>query len=321
MRVWPGRPYPLGARWDGRGTNFALFSEHATAVDLCLFDPHEGIAEQERIRLDQRTDLVWHCYLPGVHPGTVYGYRVDGEWAPERGLRFDSSKLLVDPYARALRGKLAWNDALFSRDKPAAKDLDSADFVPKGVVVNEAFPWGDDRRPRTPWNRTVIYECHVKGMTMLHPEVPEALRGRYLGLASEPILDHLHQLGVTAVELMPIHHSVTESFQVERGLTNYWGYNTLGFFAPDSRFASADAGEQVDEFKAMVRVLHNAGIEVILDVVYNHSAEGGHDGPTLSWRGIDNASYYRLDPEDPSKYRDTTGCGNTLNMGHHRSHR
>jgi len=316
MRVWPGRPYPLGAHWDGRGTNFALFSEHASAVDLCLFDPHEGIEESERIGLDQRTDLVWHCYLPGVNPGSVYGYRVSGEWAPERGLRFDPSKLLVDPYARALRGSLIWNDALFSTGDAG---VDSADYVPKSVVVNEAFPWGNDHRLRTPWNQTVIYECHVKGMTMQHPDVPEALRGRYLGLASQPVIDHLHQLGVTAIELMPIHHSVSESLLVERGLTNYWGYNTLGFFAPDARFACDDSGEQVNEFKTMVQALHGAGIEVILDVVYNHSAEGGHDGPTLSLRGIDNSSYYRLDPDDPSRYRDTTGCGNTINMGHRRA--
>ena len=320
MRVWPGRPYPLGAQWDGRGTNFALFSEHASAVDLCLFDPDAPATELDRIRLEQRTDLVWHCYLPEVHPGAVYGYRVDGEWAPKRGLRFDPNKLLVDPYARALQGPLVWNDALYSRGRAVASRRDSARYVPKSIVINEAFPWSDDRRPRTPWNRTVIYECHVKGMTMRHPEIPEELRGRYLGLASEPILDHLNQLGVTAVELMPVHHSVTESFLAKRGLTNYWGYNTLGFFAPDARFASADSGEQVNEFKAMVRALHGAGIEVILDVVYNHSAEGGHDGPTLSLRGIDNSSYYRLDPNDPSRYLDSTGCGNTLNMGHHRAH-
>ena len=320
MRIWPGMPYPLGAHWDGRGTNFALFSQHARGVELCLFDSPAAAKEHERIRLDQRTDFVWHCYLPEVHPGTAYGYRVEGDWAPARGHRFDPTKLLVDPYALALSGDVTWDRAVFSEPEPGQAPRDSSPFVPRSIVVNEAFPWGDDRPPRTAWNRSVIYECHVKGMTAAHPDVPENLRGRYLGLASEPILDHLTALGVTALELMPVHHSVAEHFLVERGLQNYWGYNTLGFFAPDARFATGGAGQQVFEFKAMVKALHQAGIEVILDVVYNHTAEGGADGPTLSLRGIDNTSYYRLDPQDRSRYADTTGCGNTLNTAHHRTH-
>jgi glycogen operon protein len=319
MRTWPGKPYPLGAHWDGRGTNFALFSRHADGVELCLFDSPAAAKEHERVRLEQRTDFVWHCYLPEIHPGAAYGYRVEGEWAPARGQRFDTSKLLVDPYSLALCGDVTFDRALFTEPAGEAPARDSAPFVPRSVVVNETFPWGDDRAPRTGWNRTVIYECHVKGMTALHPDVPEAMRGRYLGLASEPVLDHLTALGVTAVELMPVHHSISEPFLAERGLGNYWGYNTLGFFAPDARFATSGAGQQVFEFKAMVKALHQAGIEVILDVVYNHSAEGGAGGPTLSLRGIDNASYYRLDPEDPSRYADTTGCGNTLNTAQPRT--
>ncbi len=320
MRLWPGRPYPIGARWDGQGTNFALYSQNATAVDLCLFESPNDAVESERIRLTQRTDLVWHGYLPEVQPGMAYGYRVEGEWAPERGLRFDSSKLLIDPYARALCGDLEWSEHVHTPPDGPDLDLDSAPYVPRSIVVNECFPWGDDTPPRTPWNQTVIYECHVGGLTALNPEIPEELRGRYLGLASPTVIDHLLRLGVTAVELMPVHHSVSEDFLAKRGLRNYWGYNTLGYFAPDGRFATADAGQQVNEFKTMVKALHRAGIEVILDVVYNHSAEAGADGPTLSMRGIDNSSYYRLDPEDPGRYADTTGCGNTLNMGHHRTH-
>jgi len=320
MRVWPGKPYPLGARWDGRGTNFALFSRHAAGVELCLFDSPDSVKERDRIRLEQRTNFIWHCYLPEVHPGAAYGYRVHGDWAPEWGHRFDASKLLVDPYARALHGELVWNDAVASKGSGPDGGPDSAPYVPRSIVVNEAFPWEEDQAPRTPWNRTVIYECHVKGMTARHPDVPEMLRGRYLGLCTEPVLDHLTRLGVTAVELMPIHHSVSERFLTERGLTNYWGYNTLAFFAPDARFGTGSTGQQVTEFKTMVKALHRAGIEVILDVVYNHSAEGDRDGPTLSLRGIDNASYYRLDPEDSSRYADTTGCGNTLNMANHRTH-
>ena len=326
MRVWPGRPYPLGASWDGQGTNFALFSQHATGVMLCFFDAAGDAKEAARVRLSERTNFVWHAYLPDVQPGRLYGYRVEGPYAPQQGHRFNPEKLLVDPYARAISGSVEWDSALygFSVGHPdedlSCDPRDSAAFMPKCVVASGGFPWGDDRSPRTPWNRTVIYECHVKGMTVRHPDVPEHLRGRYLGLSSKPVIDHLRELGVTALELMPVHHRVSERALVEAGRSNYWGYNTLGFFAPDPRFASGGLGQQVDEFRSMVKSLHRAGIEVILDVVYNHSAEGGRDGPTLSFRGIDNVSYYRLDPENPRRYVDTTGCGNTLNTGHYRTH-
>jgi glycogen operon protein len=315
MRVWPGRPYPLGATWDGEGTNFALFSRHATAVELCLFDADGDPASEDRLEICARTNFVWHAYCPDVRPPQRYGYRVHGPWAPEAGHRFNPAKLLIDPYAEAISGDLRWNDAL-NGDAPDGRGpdpRDSAPYMPRGVVVDRTFPWGDDRPPRVPWNRTLIYECHVKGLTQLHPEVSDRTRARYLGLASEPVIEHLRSLGVTAVELMPVHHRISERELVERGLSNYWGYNTLGFFAPDSRFASADNGEQVSEFKAMVKSLHRAGIEVLLDVVYNHTAEGGQHGPTLSFRGIDNASYYHLDETDPRHYVDYTGCGNTLN--------
>jgi isoamylase len=325
MRAWPGVPYPLGAVWDGHGTNFALFSEHAVAVDLCLFDSVREAEAAATIRLRERTNWVWHAYLPDVRPRQLYGYRVHGPYLPAEGHRFNPAKLLVDPYARAISGPVAWNDALhgYTPGSPES-DLscdprDSAPFMPRGVVVDGSFPWGDDRRPRTPWNRTVIYECHVKGITALHPAVPERLRGTYLGLASEPLIDHLEELGVTAVELLPVHHAVSERRLVEAGLTNYWGYHTLGFFAPDERFATAALGEQVDEFKSMVQALHRRGIEVILDVVYNHTAEGDQLGPTLSLRGIDNAAYYRLAPEDRRRYVDYTGCGNVLNLAHART--
>jgi glycogen operon protein len=323
VQVWPGKPYPLGAVWDGQGTNFALFSEGATAVWLCLFDRPDAAEPATRIALRDRTSWVWHAYLPGVRPPQCYGYRVDGPWEPGRGRRFNPHKLLVDPYARAIAGPLRWDAAVFGhRDGPGGAverdPRDSAPFVPRSVLVDPSFPWDDDRAPRTPWARTVIYECHVKGMTARHPEVPEAQRGTYLGLASEPVIEHLRALGVTAVELLPIHHAVSEQALVRRGLVNYWGYNTLGFFAPDARFASGDRGEQVGEFKSMVKALHGAGIEVLLDVVYNHTAEGDHTGPTLSMRGIDNGSYYHLDEADPGRYVDYTGCGNTLNTRHPR---
>jgi len=309
VRVWPGSPDRLGSRWDGRGTNFALFSRHATGVELSLFDePGEAVAT-ERVALRERTGWVWHAYLPDVRPGALYGYRVDGPWSPSEGHRFNRNKLLQDPYARALCGKLQWTDAL-AGDSAA----DSAAFVPRGVVVDDSFPWDGDSPPHTPWSRTVVYECHVKGMSQLHREVPPELRGTYLGLASEPILEHLQSLGVTAVELLPIHHHVSERPLVQRGLKNYWGYNTLGFFAPDARFATADRGQQVLEFKTMVKTLHQAGLEVILDVVYNHTAEGNQLGPTLHFRGIDNATYYHLDPDDRSRYFDSTGCGNTVDL-------
>jgi isoamylase len=324
LRTRPGRPYPLGATWDGAGVNFALFSDHATGVELCLFDPASPGSETQRIPLVERTDQVWHVYLPVGRPGLLYGYRVDGPSDPSAGHRFNPRKLLLDPYAKAITGAIEWSDAIFgyrvgdpeadlSRD-----DRDSAPFVPKSVVVDSAFTWGDDRPLHTPWHLTVIYETHVKGFTARNPAVPKELRGTYAGLASPASIEYLNRLGVTAVELMPVHHFVRDRHLVERGLTNYWGYNTLGFFAPHSRYASEGVrGEQVREFKQMVKALHRAGIEVILDVVYNHTAEGNHLGPTLCFRGIDNAAYYRL-TDDRRFYMDYTGCGNTLDMTHPR---
>jgi len=325
MRVWPGRPYPLGATWDGEGVNFAIFSEHATGVDLCLFAAPEDAAESARISLRERTQFVWHVYLPDVRPGQLYGYRVHGSYAPEKGHRFNPEMLLIDPYARAISGPILWSNALFAyvvgdpREDLSFNQRNSAAGMPKCIVVEPAFTWGDDRPPRTPWNRTVIYECHVKGLTKLHPDVPDALRGTYLGLAMDPVIDHLLALGVTAVELMPVHHFVVERRLLELGLTNYWGYNSIGFFAPDVHYATGSLGQQVSEFKTMVKRLHRVGIEVILDVVYNHTGEGNHLGPTLSLRGIDNAAYYRLLPENPRYYVDFTGCGNSLNMLHPRT--
>jgi glycogen operon protein len=322
LRVWPGRPHPLGATWDGEGTNFALFSENATAVDLCIFD---AAGAETRVRLAERDQFVWHAYLPDVRPGQLYAYRVHGPYAPAEGHRFNADKLLLDPYARAVAGPIPWNDALlgYRDDDPygerARDTTDSAPHVPKCVVVETAFSWGDDRAPRTPWNRTVIYECHVRGLTMRHPEVPEELRGTYLGLAMDPVLDHLLALGVTAVELMPVHQGVVERDLAQRGLTNYWNYNSIAFFAPEVRYATGGPAGQAAEFKTMVKRLHHAGIEVILDVVYNHTGEGDERGPTLAFRGIDNAAYYRLDPDDARRYVDFTGCGNTLNMLHPRT--
>jgi glycogen operon protein len=325
MRARPGQPHPLGATWDGEGVNFALFSEHATAVELCLFDRPDDAAETCRVRLAEPEEHVWHVYLPDVRPGQLYGYRVHGPYAPSEGHRFNPSKLLIDPYAKALTGSIQWSDALFGYvpGDPQAdlsyNEADSAGRMPKSVVVETAFSWGDDRPPRTPWHRTLIYECHVKGLTQLHPGVPPALRGTYLGLATDPIIDHLLGLGVTAVELMPVHHFVDDRRLVERGLRNYWGYNSIAFFAPDVRYATAARGEQVSEFRTMVKRLHRAGIEVILDVVYNHTAEGNHLGPTLSLRGVDNAAYYRLVPDDPRYYMDFTGCGNSFSMANPRA--
>jgi glycogen operon protein len=321
-RAWPGSPQPLGATWDGEGVNFALFSEHATGVELCLFDEPRG-PQTERVPLRERTNHVWHGYLPDARPGRLYGYRVHGPWAPAEGHRFNPAKLVLDPYARAITGGPRWSDAVFAYRVGAPEgDLeldgrDDAADMPKSVVIDPAFSWERDQPPRTPWNRTVIYECHVKGMTIRHPGVPEALRGTYRGLASEPILEHLLALGVTAVELMPVHHAVSGRHLEERGLSNYWGYDTIGFFAPDSRFATGERGEQVTEFQEMVRAFHGAGIEVLLDVVYNHSGEGNHLGPTLCFAGIDNLSYYRA-ADDPRFYMDFTGCGNTLDISHPR---
>jgi isoamylase len=324
MRVWPGEPYPLGATWDGQGVNFALFSENATAVELCLFNREDDAVESDQISLRERTDQVWHCYLPDVRPGQFYGFRVHGPYDPATGNRFNPAKLLIDPYAKAITGSIRWSNALFAyRVGSDSEDLEpdpdnSAGGVPKCVVIDPAFTWEEDRPLRVPWHRTVIYECHVKGMTKLHPDVPEHLRGTYLGLCSDPMIEYFLALGITAVELLPVHQFVVDRHLAERGLTNYWGYNSIGFFAPDVRYASKGLGNQVYEFKSMVKTMHSAGIEVILDVVYNHTGEGNHLGPTLSLRGIDNRTYYRLDP-DPRFYTDFTGTGNSLNMQHPRT--
>jgi len=318
--VWPGRPYPLGATWDGEGVNFALFSEHAESVELCLFDA-KGRREIERIPLPEQTDQVWHGYLPQIRPGQLYGYRVHGPYAPEDGQRFNANKLLLDPYAKSIVGRMAWSDAHFGyrvghrREDLSFDRRDSAAGMPKCQVIDSAFTWGDDRPPAIPWHDTVIHELHVKGYTQQHPEVPPNLRGTYAGLATAPVIAHLKKLGVTAVELMPVHAFIDDRHLVEKDLRNYWGYNSVGFFAPDSRYL---ASGQISEFKTMVKSLHSAGIEVILDVVYNHTAEGNQLGPTLCFRGIDNAAYYRLMPEAKRYYRDYTGCGNTLNMLHPR---
>jgi len=324
MRIWPGSAQPLGPTWDGEGVNFALFAENATGVDLCLFDRPQDEREAARIPLSERDGFVWHVYLPDVRPGQLYGYRVHGPWSPADGHRFNPAKLLIDPYARALSGPIVPGPALLGHatSEPTAdvaSTIDSAGAMPKCIVTEPAFSWGDDRPPRTRWSRTVIYECHVRGLTRAHPGVPEALRGTYLGLGMEPVLEHLVGLGVTAVELMPVHHFVSEPALVVRGLTNYWGYNSIAFFAPDARYAAGGPGSQVAEFKTMVKRLHGVGIEVILDVVYNHTGEGDERGPTLSLRGIDNASYYRTDPADRRHYVDFTGCGNSLNMLHPRT--
>ncbi|MGQ0815762.1 MAG: glycogen debranching protein GlgX [Gemmatimonadota bacterium] len=319
MKVLPGEPSPLGANWDGRGVNFAIFSENASSVDLCLFDSNEPTMELERIRVREKSAHVWHCYIPGLKPGQLYGYRVDGPYEPERGLRFNSSKLLIDPYAHAVTGEVDWNAPVFSYTLgDAAADLsrnygDDAWGKPRAVVVDTTFPWEDDRPPRIPWNQSIIYEVHVRGFTIRHPAVPEALRGRYAGLASEPMIDYLTRLGVTAVELLPVHDFLHDKFLVDKGLRNYWGYNTTSFFAPYAGYATSDRGEQVNEFKAMVKQLHKAGIEVILDVVYNHTSEGSELGPTLNFRGIDNTTYYRLVPDQPRYYMNYTGTGNSLN--------
>jgi isoamylase len=321
MKVWPGKPYPLGATWDGAGVNFALFSENATAVELCLF-ANDG-QQTNVIRLREQTNLVWHCYLPEARPGQLYGYRVHGPYEPQDGYRFNPAKLLLDPYAKAINGDVQWDDALFGytighETRDLSRDYrDSAPFLPKCVVVDDSFDWSGDRLLRTPWERTLIYELHVKGFTQRHPHVPEELRGTYAGLAHPAVIEYLQMLGITAVELLPVHQFINDRHLVERGQRNYWGYNSIGYFAPHSLYAASDsAGEQVIEFKEMVKALHAAGIEVILDVVYNHTGEGSELGPTLSFRGIDNQAYYRLAPGGPRYYMDFTGCGNTLNLTH-----
>ncbi|MEO8858772.1 MAG: glycogen debranching protein GlgX [Burkholderiaceae bacterium] len=316
--VWPGQPHPRGATWDGHGVNFALFSRHAESVELCLFDARGR--ESQRIQMRERTDHVWHCYLPQVRPGRAYGYRVHGPYKPEEGHRFNAHKLLLDPYAKDYTGRLRWNDALYGYTVGHRKgDLsfdrrDSASYMPKCRVLEGAFTWGDDRRPAVAWHDMVVYEMHVKGFTMRHPKVPDILRGTYAGLSTAPAIDHLRRLGITTVELLPVHSFINDRHLAEKSMQNYWGYNTLGFFVPEPRYSHS---QKVKEFKTMVRSLHAAGIEVILDVVYNHSCEGSELGPTLSMRGVDNASYYVL-AEDRRYYNDVTGCGNTINTQHPR---
>jgi isoamylase len=323
-KVRPGRPYPLGATWDGEGVNFALFSENATGVELCLFDRADQEKESHRIRMEERTNQIWHIYLPEARPEQLYGYRVHGPYDPAAGHRFNSSKVLIDPYAKGITGDVQWSDAMFGYrlGDPEADlsydDRNNAANVPKSVVIEQAFTWGDDRPLRRPWNETIIYEMHVRGFTERHPEVPEHLRGTYAGLATRPVIEYLQHLGITAVELLPVHAFVTDKHLLDKGLANYWGYNTIGYFAPDPRYAAVP-GRGITQFKTMVKTFHSAGIEVILDVVYNHTAEGNQLGPTLSFRGIDNATYYRLVPDNPRYYMDYTGCGNSLNVRHPRT--
>ncbi len=321
IRVWPGQPYPLGATWDGRGVNFAIYSEHATKVELCIFDSADTTRESARITLPENTDLVWHGFFPDLTPGQLYGYRVHGPYEPENGHRFNANKIVLDPYAKSIGRNLRWADELFGyKLGDPATDLsfdprDNAAFAPLAHVVDPAFTWGDDRPPRTPMHKSLIYEMHVRGFTKLHPMVPEKLRGSYAAIGSDPVLDHLTTLGVTAVELLPIHFHADDRHLVDTGRVNYWGYNSLGFFAPEPRYEAPESQlDAVSEFKSMVRGLHAAGIEVILDVVYNHTAEGNQMGPTLSFRGIDNAAYYKPSPESARYYMDFTGCGNTFNM-------
>ena len=318
--VWPGRPYPLGSTWDGEGVNFALYSEHAEKVELCLFDG-PGKRELLRVALPEQTDMVWHGYLPEARPGQVYGYRVYGPYAPEQGHRFNHHKLLLDPYGKQIQGSIQWSDAHFGyRVGNKQEDLsfdrrDDASGMPKNQVIDSAFTWGTDAAPRIPWHETLIYELHVKGFTMCHPEVPAHLRGTYAGLATAPVIEHFTRLGVTSIELMPVHSFVDDRQLVERGLRNYWGYNSIGFLALEPRYLASGS---ITEFKTMVKILHSAGLEVILDVVYIHTAEGNHLGPTLSLKGIDNTAYYRLVPDNLRYYKDYTGTGNTLNMQHPR---
>jgi len=312
-------PFPLGATWDKKGVNFTLFSENATAVELCLFDNENDAKEAVKINVIERTDFIWHVYVKDLQPGQLYGFRVHGPYEPENGHRFNPNKLLLDPYAKAISGDFDWNDAIFGYEVGGPdedlgfSEADSAAFMPKSVVVDPDFDWEDDASPSLAYYNTVIYEAHVKGLTKLHPDIPEEIRGTYAAIAHPVMISYLKELGITAIELMPVHHSVNDRNLKEKGLGNYWGYNTIGFFAPDARFSSSGVkGQQVTEFKTMVKELHKAGIQVILDVVYNHTAEGNQMGPTLSFKGIDNASYYRL-TEDKRYYNDYTGTGNTLN--------
>ncbi|OJH34314.1 glycogen debranching protein GlgX [Cystobacter ferrugineus] len=325
--VWPGKPYPRGATFDGSGVNFAVFSQVATRVEVCLFDPRDPSKEIERFDLPVSTEYTWHGYVPALEPGTLYGFRVHGPYEPHKGHRCNPYKLLVDPYAKALHGEVDWSQPVFGYTLGHEKqdlmrdERDSAPGMPKCVVVSDFFDWGNDRAPDVPWRKTVIYEAHVKGLTMRHPKVPEHLRGTYAGLAHPAVIEHLTKLGVTSVELLPVHEYVDDSFLSDKGLSNYWGYNTLAFFAPEQKYASRKApGTVVNEFKAMVKALHAAGIEVLLDVVYNHTCEGNHMGPTLSLKGIDNASYYWLMP-DARYYLDFTGCGNSVNAANQNASR
>jgi glycogen operon protein len=318
MQIWPGQPYPLGATYNGIGTNFSLFSEVAQRVELCLFD-EDG--NETKVDLPEMTALCWHGYVPNVRPGQRYGFRVHGPWSPENGQWCNPAKLLMDPYAKAIQGEWNWNEAIFPYhfDKPedSKNEMDSAPFVPKSVVINPFFDWGNDRRPNTPWHKTIVYETHVKGFTKTHPDIPEDLRGTYAGMAHPVSVYYLQRLGVTTVELLPVHQFVQDSTLRDKGLRNYWGYNSIGYLAPHNEYsASGQLGTQVQEFKFLVKTLHEAGIEVILDVVYNHTAEGNHLGPMLSFKGIDNAAYYRLVGDNRRYYMDYTGTGNTLNMRH-----
>ena len=321
LQVWPGSPYPLGATWDGRGTNFAVYSQHATRVELVLFDTADASKESLCIPLPEQTEIVWHGYLSGIKPGQLYGYRIYGPYQPSQGHRFNSHKVVLDPYAKAIGRDIHWSDRMFGyKVGDPAGDLsfdsrDNAPFAPLGMVIDPHFRWGGDKHPRTPWHKTLVYEMHVRGYTMQHPGIPKHLRGTYAGVAHPASIKHLKDLGVTAIELMPVHHHVDDRHLCDRGQKNYWGYNTLSFFAPETKYAADKTGQgSVREFKRMVRTLHQHGIEVLLDVVYNHTGEGNHLGPTLSLRGIDNASYYRLLDRDRRYYMDYTGCGNTLNM-------
>jgi glycogen operon protein len=316
MQIWPGRPYPLGATFDGFGTNFSLFSEVAQRVELCLFDAER---KETRVDLPETTALCWHGYLPDVRPGQMYGYRVHGPWDPDQGLWCNPNKVLIDPYAKAVEGAWEWNEAMFpyhfGQPESSRNDLDSGPYVPKCVVINPFFDWNSDARPNTPWHRTVVYETHVKGFTRRHPGIPEELRGTYAGLAHPTAVRYLQRLGITAIELLPVHQFVQDSTLLDRGLRNYWGYNSIAYLAPHDEYARRSGGRQVQEFKHLVKTMHQAGIEVILDVVYNHTAEGNHLGPVLSLKGIDNPAYYRL-ADTRRHYVDYTGTGNTLNMRH-----
>ncbi|MFD2871260.1 glycogen debranching protein GlgX [Mucilaginibacter ximonensis] len=318
--IYPGGPFPLGATWDGKGVNFALYSENATKVELCLFDHADDQLETLKIPVTEHSNLIWHVYLPDIKPGQLYGYRVHGPYEPENGHRFNPNKLLIDPYAKAISGTVEWDDALFGYEvgNPEGdlsfSEADSAAFIPKSVVIDPHFDWGDDKKPNIAYYNSIIYETHVKGFTKQHPDIPEELRGTYAGIAHPASISYLKKLGITAIELMPVHYFLSDRHLRDDGRTNYWGYNTIGFFAPDARYAAGDKiNAQVNEFKNMVKELHKAGIEVILDVVYNHTGEGNEMGPTLSFRGIDNVSYYRLTDENKRYYNDYTGTGNTLN--------